>query len=180
MAMAEQRSRVLVVDADMRRGALHKAFKCNRAPGLSEALIGRAEPTAVIQSISFEGMGNVDFISTGTIPPNPAELLGGERFLAFLKAIEPVYDVILFDSPPVNSVSDSLLIAGHMDGVLLVARGGKTDRSGLRFAQEQLLRVRARILGAILNDYDIRLASYYGGYYDGYYGEEAEVEPGTG
>ncbi len=175
-AMAEQRLRVLVVDADMRRGALHKNLKSNRSPGLSEILVGRVEPLAAVQPVSFERMGGVDFIATGTIPPNPAELLGGDRFLSFLKTVEPLYDVVLFDSPPVNSVSDSLLIAAHMDGVLLVARGGKTDRSGLRFAQDQLVRVRARILGAILNDYDIRIASYYGGYYNQDYSQDYKQE----
>jgi len=169
-AMAEQKLRVLVVDADMRRGELHKTFLGNRAPGLSEILVGQADASNVTQSASFDGLPPVAFISTGTLPPNPAELLGGTRFLSFLKAIEPEYDAIIFDSPPVNNVSDSLLIAGSMDGVILVARGGQTQRSGLRFAQRQLLQVRARILGAILNDYDARFASYYGGYYDYTYG----------
>jgi tyrosine-protein kinase Etk/Wzc len=165
-AMAEQQLRVLVVDADMRRGELHKKFLCNRAPGLSEILVGQGDAASVTQSASFDGLTSVDFISTGTLPPNPAELLGGTRFLSFLKAVEPHYDAVLLDSPPVNSVSDSLLMAASMDGVLLVARGGQTQRSGLRFAQKQLLHVRARILGAILNDYDVRFASYYGDYYN--------------
>jgi len=164
--MAEQKLRVLVVDADMRRGELHKRIGCNRSPGLSEILVGRGDADSVTQSAVFDDITSVDFISTGTLPPNPAELLGGTRFSALLKQIEPRYDVILFDSPPVNSVSDSLLMAANMDGVLLVARGGKTQRTGLRFAQKQLLHVRARILGAILNDYDVRFASYYGGYYN--------------
>jgi tyrosine-protein kinase Etk/Wzc len=174
-AMAEQNLRVLIVDADMRRGELHKKLLCNRAPGLSEILVGQGDPAAVTQAASFDGLASADFISTGTLPPNPAELLGGTRFLSFLQAVEPHYDAVLFDSPPVNSVSDSLLMAANMDGVLLVARGGQTQRSGLRFAQKQLLHVRARILGAILNDYDVRFASYYGGYYNYAYGANTET-----
>jgi Mrp family chromosome partitioning ATPase len=87
----------------------------------------------------------------------------------------PQYDMILIDTPPVNVVTDVLLVARHVDGVLLVARGGKTERGALRFALEQLSTVRAPVLGTLLNDYDPKRAASYGGDYASYRYETIDV-----
>lgn len=176
-ALAQQKLKVLVIDADMRRGALHRTLGGVRAPGLSEILTGRADAASVIQQLSFGGIGRIDMISTGTVPPNPAELLSSPRLHDLLEAAEPLYDTILVDSPPVNNVADALVLAPHSDGVLLVARGNKTERGALRFAMEQLTAVRAKVMGTILNDFDVRRAEAYGGYYRYYYGSGYEATP---
>src|SRR5690606_33972502 len=109
--------------------------------------------------------------ATGTVPPTPAEPLSSTRLPDLLGRVEPRYDTILIDTPPVNVVADVLVLARHVDGVLLVARGGKTERGAIRFALEQLATVRAPVLGTLLNDYDHRRASAYGGeYYRYHYG----------
>lgn len=170
-SLAQQRQRVLIIDADMRRGALHRTLGGTRAPGLSEIITGKVPPLEAIQSLAFEGVGRIDMISTGTVPPNPAELLSSTRLPDLLELVEPRYDTILIDTPPVNVVADVLVLARHVDGVLLVARGGKTERGAIRFALEQLATVRAPVLGTLLNDYDHRRASAYGGeYYRYHYG----------
>lgn len=174
-ALAQQRLKVLVIDADMRRGALHRTLGGVRQPGLSELLTGRADLATVLQPLSFDGIGRIDMISTGTVPPNPAELLASHRLTDLLEAVEPLYDTILIDSPPVNNVADALVLAPHADGVLLVARGNKTERGAVRYAMEQLASVRAKVMGTVLNDFDTRRAEAYGGYYAGAgYGPAAE------
>ena len=100
----------------------------------------------------------------GLAPKNPSELLASPRFHDLLEAAESLYDTILIDSPPVNHVTDALLLAAHADGVLLVARGNKTERGAVRLAMEQLDTVRANVMGTILNDFDIRRAGVGGGY----------------
>lgn len=169
-SLAQQKLRVLVIDADMRRGALHRTLGGVRQPGLSEILTGRADFAAVVQPLSFGGVGRIDLISTGTVPPNPAELLSSHRLSDLLEAAEPLYDTILIDSPPVNNVADALVLVPHADGVLLVARGNKTERGAIRYAMEQLGTVRAKVMGTVLNDFDTRRAEAYGGYYRYYAG----------
>lgn len=170
-SLAQQKQRVLVIDADLRRGSLHRTLGGTRTPGLTEVLTGRAEMADVIQPQSFEGVGRIDLISTGTVPPNPAELLGSTRMPDLLEWMESRYDTILIDTPPVNAVADVLVLAKHVDGVLLVARGGKTERGALKFALDQLATVRAPVLGTLLNDYDHKRAAAYGGeYYRYHYG----------
>lgn len=174
-SLAQQHQRVLVIDADMRRGAMHRTLGGTRTPGLSEIITGKVEPLDAIQSLAFEGVGRIDLIATGTVPPNPAELLGATRLPDLLELLEPRYDTILIDTPPVNVVADVLVVARHVDGVLLVARGGKTEKGAIRFALEQLATVRAPVLGTLLNDYDHRRASVYGGeYYRYHYGSGYE------
>jgi capsular exopolysaccharide synthesis family protein len=168
-SLAQQKLRVLVIDADMRRGALHRTLGGIRHPGLSEFLTGREGVDRIVQQLAFDGVGRIDLISTGTMPPNPAELLGSPRIHDLFEHLEPRYDMILIDTPPVNIVSDVMVLATHVDGVLLVTRGGKTDRGAIRFALEQLASVRARVLGTVLNDYDFRRAASYGGEYARYY-----------
>ncbi len=168
-SLAQQKLRVLVVDADMRRGALHRTLGGVRGPGLSEILTGRSTVAHVVQPLSFGPIGRIDLISTGTVPPNPAELLASPRLVDFLESVEGSYDTILIDSPPVANVSDALIIAPHADGLLLVARGNKTERGAIRFAMEQLNNVRAKVMGTVLNDFDIGRAEAYGGKYS-YYG----------
>jgi|CXWL01.1.fsa_nt_gi capsular exopolysaccharide synthesis family protein len=170
-SLAQQHLRVLVIDADMRRGSLHRTLGGARTPGLSEILTGQVNPLSTIQSLAFDGVGQVDLISTGTIPPNPSELLGSARMPDLFELLEPRYDTILIDTPPVNIVADVLVLARHADGVVLVTRGGTTERGAIRFALEQLESVHATVLGTVLNDYDVHRAASYGGeYYRHYYG----------
>jgi capsular exopolysaccharide synthesis family protein len=111
-------------------------------------------------------------LTTGELPPNPAALLGSDEMTALLRRAETAYEVVIIDSPPVNVVSDAAVLAANAQGVVLVARAGRTARRALEFAAEQLRMVRAPLVGAILNDIDFKRDAAYDGSYR-YYGDPA-------
>ena len=112
-----------------------------------------------------------DFIPTGTLPPNPAELLASTRMQALLEHLAGEYEMVIFDAPPLNVVTDAAILGSRTDGAVLVVRAGATDRAAVRFAFEQLNAVRARVLGCILNDMDVKRETYYGSQLAGKYYE---------
>jgi len=178
VTLAQQGMRVLLVDADLRRGVLHTVFGTGREPGLSNVLVNGGDPGEAIHRIDLGDSGTLDFLATGTLPPNPAELLGSERMHALLQRLEERYDAILLDAPPLNLVTDAAVLGTHADGVLIVARAAKTHKGALAYAMDQLRNVRAPVLGAVLNDVDFKRDGRYGGrygsyggYYQYYYGE---------
>jgi capsular exopolysaccharide synthesis family protein len=167
--LARQGVRCLLVDADMRRGALNEALGQERESGLSELLLGRISVEQAIRRVTLDSDSSFDFIPTGVLPPNPAELVGSSRMQSLLEELAPNYAAILLDAPPLNVVTDAALLGVHADGVILVARAGVTDRHALHFALEQIRAVRAPLLGTVLNDVDGRKDSYYGSYAAGSY-----------
>jgi tyrosine-protein kinase Etk/Wzc len=171
--LAQQGTRVLLVDADMRRGALNDVFDQPSQPGLSNVLVGGARVEDATHRIALEHGHGLDFIPAGTRPPNPAELLSSSALDGFLRDVSGRYDVVVFDAPPLNLVTDAALLGVKADGVLLVARAGVTEEEPLAFAVDQIQRVRATLLGTILNGVDERRQGYYGsqgsrahGYFD--------------
>jgi tyrosine-protein kinase Etk/Wzc len=168
--LAQQGIRCLLVDADMRRGSLHDMLKMSREPGLSNVLLGAAKLEAATHRIRVSEDVGFDFLPAGTFPPNPAELLGSERMRGLLVALEEKYDVVVIDAPPLNLVTDAAVLGTNVDGVIVVARAGVTERGALQYALEQLRAVRAPVLGTLLNDLDVRKDRYYGSYVGaGYY-----------
>jgi tyrosine-protein kinase Etk/Wzc len=168
LTMSQQGRSCLLIDADMRRGRLHETFSAAREPGLSNVLLGQLSlADAVHRSASAEQPA---LLSTGTLPPNPAELLGSDRMGELLKAALASYDVVIMDAPPLNMVTDAAVVARHMDGVIVVARAGVTERTALAYTFEQLAAVRAPVLGSILNDADPQRERHYGAYMEDYYG----------
>ncbi|HEX7117814.1 MAG TPA: polysaccharide biosynthesis tyrosine autokinase [Longimicrobiales bacterium] len=176
ITLAQQELRCLLVDADLRRGFLNDVFGARREPGLSNVLLGRATFDEAVQRVDLGGSGAIDFVPTGTLPPNPAELVGSERMQAFLGEIAGRYDAIILDAPPLTLVTDAALLGTYADGVILVARAGITERGAIAYAFEQLAAVRAPTLGTVLNDVDQRKERYYGSYSAGshasYYGAD--------
>jgi capsular exopolysaccharide synthesis family protein len=175
-ALAHQGLRVLLVDGDMRRGTLHQVFGLPREPGLSNLLVGAADRENCIRRIKVGELGTLDLMPSGAAPPNPSELIGSERMTAILQALQSEYDSIIFDSPPLNLVTDAAILATKADAVVLVGRAGVTTRGALAYAAELLRKVRAPALGFVLNDFlfrrDSRYSAYggYGDYYSyGYY-----------
>jgi capsular exopolysaccharide synthesis family protein len=163
LALAQQDHRCALVDADLRRGALHDALGGVREPGLSNLLLGRVDLSEAVQRVTVGGVG-LDLIATGVLPPNPAELLGSDSMRALLAQLGELYDYVLVDGPPLNMVTDSALLGAMADGVILVARAGVTDREALAFAAERLHAVRAPLLGTVLNDAGQGRERYYGAY----------------
>ena len=164
ITMAQSGARVVVVDTDMRRPRLHKSFGVDNERGVSNVILGNANWTDVVRSSGVEGL---DVITCGPIPPNPAELLHTARFKELLKDLSGHYDRVLFDSPPVAAVTDSLVLGSMMDGVVLVVQAGKTSLMAAQQAKKSLVDVGAKLFGVVLNDVDLEHKQY--GYYQYYY-----------
>ncbi|MBU1694387.1 MAG: polysaccharide biosynthesis tyrosine autokinase [Verrucomicrobia bacterium] len=165
VSLAQVGSRVLIVDGDLRRGELHKFFGLEGGRGLSDVLVGQAKPDAVIQRT---GIPNLDFVATGPLPPNAAEIVLRPEMKSFMEYVRRTYDRVLFDCPPVMAVSEAVILASMVDAVIFVVWAGQTSRklAGLAI---QLLRERgATVLGCVLNNLEFGRVGYY--YYSTYYG----------
>jgi capsular exopolysaccharide synthesis family protein len=165
-SLAQTGARVLLIDCDMRRPNVNKIFGLNGGAGLTEFLTGQREFADVTQQSKIP---NLYVVTCGAHPPNPAELLGSTRMAHGIRSLCERFDYILFDTPPVLSVTDALVMAPLMDGVILVIQGAKTPRDVLNKAKKNLLMVNARILGVLINRVDMHshdYSYYYRDYYD--------------
>jgi succinoglycan biosynthesis transport protein ExoP len=159
LAFAQMGDKVLLIDADLRRCRCHGVLDIPNDTGLSEVLSGRRKAEEVVRSTGIEGLA---CMTAGAPNPNPGALLGSKRMAELLGYLRAFYDCILIDSAPVMQISDTLLLATMVDGVLLVA-GPATPKQVLRTVCSRLQMVRANILGFVLNRLDIKLG------HDGYY-----------
>jgi capsular exopolysaccharide synthesis family protein len=180
-AFAGGKGRVLLVDADLRRARVHSALGIDNSRGLTHVLVGESTLAESVQRSSIEGL---DVLSSGPIPPNPAEVLGSERMQELLREAAEKYERVLVDSPPLVAVTDPALLAKYVDAVFLVISIGKTSIRTIQRARETLATVGASIHGAVLNNADVKVSGYYqsyGGYGYGYgYGERrTESAPKT-
>jgi tyrosine-protein kinase Etk/Wzc len=168
VAFAQAGQKTLIIDADLRRPRVHENFNLDREVGLTTLLVGEASMEEVIKQT---GIDNLYAITCGPIPPNPAELLESERMREVLEELKQKFDIIIVDSPLVMGMADSVILSSICDGTLIVTRYNVTSRSALNQARRMLENVKANILGAVLNEMDVRRARY-GGYYYYYYYEE--------
>lgn len=145
--------RTLLIDCDLRRPRVHSVFKFRRQPGLSNYLTGSVTVDEILRSAPEE-LPNLEIISAGPTPPNPATLLNSKEFKEFLKQMRQRFNHIIIDTPPVLGFSDGLIISRLTDGVLLVTKHKNTKKSAARLAQKVLGQVNAPILGAVLNGVD--------------------------
>lgn len=177
ITMASSGGRAVLIDTDMRRPKLHKSFDVPADTGVSNYLVGREPITKFIRATEVPGL---DLIPCGPCPPNPAELLHTDRFRELISELEQIYETIIFDSPPIIAVTDAIVIGKQVDGVVLVAKSGKTTKETLLHARNSLAAVKARILGCVLNDLDLDSGRYgyyhYVSRYGSYYGETEQVE----
>ncbi|MBN1779938.1 polysaccharide biosynthesis tyrosine autokinase [bacterium] len=162
ITMAQQKSKTLLVDADLRRGVLHNTFNCQKKPGLTNYLTGVASLEDVFQETYIP---NLSLISCGSMIPNPSELLGSERMQKFVAGISNRFDMVVFDTPPLLAASDAVILGTLVDGVAMVVRSGHTHRDTIKRKLELFQNVQARVLGAILNCAGVEVAhegySYY-------------------
>ena len=171
--------RVVVIDADLRKTRIHRTFGLKKHPGLTEVLTGNHGLESVIQDTKVE---NLKIIPCGTIPPNPAELLSSEAMKGLIDKLKEQFDFVLFDSPPVMSVTDPTILANLADGVIIVIKGGETPRPPIQRTLQQLSELDTKVLGVVLNGIDFQKGKYYYHYYYKYhydygYGEK-EVKKG--
>jgi polysaccharide biosynthesis transport protein len=172
ITMAQSGSRVLLMDTDMRRPRLHKTFNIKGGTGLTTAIMGEAEPESVIYHSEVAGL---DVMPCGPIPPNPTELFHTDRFVKLVDRLTAQYDRVIFDSPPLLVVADPMILSRMMDGVVLVIKSAHTSREMAKRAVKQVRDVKARILGAVINDLDLAhhdYGYYYYRHYGYYYGEK--------
>lgn len=167
---AQQGRRVVLIDCDLRKARLHKMFGVPREPGFTHLLLGLKSIAEVVRETDVPGLY---FLAAGTLPPNPAELVGGEQMRATLDLLSKEFDLVILDTPPLLAASDAALIGRVVDGVVLVVRAGQTERDAAKQAVRSLATGRARILGAVLNDPDSKVGKYGGHYQYEYYGERA-------
>lgn len=162
--LAQNEKKVVIIDCDLRKPTLHKRLKISNSSGLTEYIIGKDELSNVIQILNK----NFSAITSGKIPPNPSEVLSSKAMENLLKLLSKIYDYIILDTPPLMAVTDAQVLAGKCDGTILVVRAEATSKDSVLKAYKELEKVRAKVLGAVMNG----VKSGYGSYY--YYGEEKE------
>ncbi len=168
--LAQGGNTVLVVDCDLRRPRMHSLFGAKNDVGLSSFLSGSTAEN-VVRKVAEE---DIFFIPSGPIPPAPAELLGSAKMKEFVKTLGEKFDFILLDSPPVQSVTDSLVLSQYVDGTIVVVRAGKTTNEALDSGMKKLHDVRTRFLGFVLNGMKSQdVGRYYYGYSSYYSNDKA-------
>lgn len=171
VTLAHQGQRVILIDAETRRGTVHDVFGLPPAPGFFDLMYGQASPGECIRRVAMEGGGTIDVLPLGSAPSvNPADLLQAQRLQPLFDRLRQQYDYVLLDTPPLNLFTDAALIGAQADALLLVARADRTEREELKFAVAQLRNVQVNLAGAVLNDVEFRRSSRYrlgyGYYYD--------------
>jgi succinoglycan biosynthesis transport protein ExoP len=192
IAMAQARMKVLLIGSDLRKPALDKVFDLEMTPGLTDILMENYQWRDTVKTVMDMAMGeltqtqiirtpgldNLHVITSGAIPPNPAELIDSPALTAFIEEAKEEYDMVIFDSPPILSTADAAILGAKVDGVLLVYRVGSVSKGLLKRSVTQLQQVKSNIMGVILNGMrpevspDFQDYKYYSYYYS--YGEEGK------
>lgn len=168
ISLAQTGAKVLIIDADMRRPRLHSVFNIENGDGLSTLLSTELTEQEILGVIKQDEGTKLNLLTSGPIPPNPAELIGSEQMANLLKVLSNHFTHVVVDSPPITSFTDGVLIASMVDGVILVVHAGKSSRQVVRRAKQLLGDVGAKIFGVVLNNVNLRSQdNYY--YYQSYY-----------
>ena len=149
VVMAQAKSKVLIVDCDLRKPVMHNCFSLDKPSGLTNLLVQDLEPEEVISSTEVM---RLNVIASGPIPPNPSELLGSAKMSGFLAKVAEQYDVVLLDSPPVVAVTDAVLLTPMVDSVLLVLKAGETRIDMAKEAKERLRNAGPKSISVVLNE----------------------------
>jgi capsular exopolysaccharide synthesis family protein len=165
LSFAQQDKKVLVIDCDLRKPALHKMFKLSNFKGLSDVIVGNSD----LEKAMYNYRDNFDILTSGKIPPNPSEILASNAMTMLLEKLKTMYDIIIIDSAPLQAVTDAQIISNKVDGTLLVIRAGLTKREAILQAKELLNQVNAKILGVVLNGAENNSEKHYY-----YYGSKEE------
>ncbi|MGH7931728.1 MAG: polysaccharide biosynthesis tyrosine autokinase, partial [Candidatus Binataceae bacterium] len=164
-------TRTLLIDADLRRARCHRVLAVDNHLGLTEVLTGSHALEEMVRSTDVD---NLYFLSSGSVPPNPTELLGSAKMVETMARLREHYEYIVIDSSPVLPVSDSMLLAKLVDGVVIVASGSETPRQHVKAACARLEYARAKILGVVLNKIKIHSPDYHYYYHHDYYTYEGD------
>ncbi|MBK6506691.1 MAG: CpsD/CapB family tyrosine-protein kinase [Ignavibacteria bacterium] len=164
-SLAQMNKKVLLLDCDLRKPRVHTVFEYDRYPGLSDYLFSNASLEEITRKSKVE---NLFVITSGTIPPNPSELLGSKQMMDFLNLMKSKYDFVIIDSPPFISVTDAEILFRITDGTILVLKAGKTPSEAFYRTCEKLSSMNPHnFLGVVFNNFSFK--SSYGYYYNYYY-----------
>ncbi|MFD0682145.1 MULTISPECIES: CpsD/CapB family tyrosine-protein kinase [unclassified Paenibacillus] len=158
VAYAQAGKKVMLVDADLRKPALHHAFNSDNSRGLTNFLANQIDIHEIIRDTPIE---NLSLILSGHIPPNPSELLASPRMHTLLAELKENYDIVLFDTSPALTLTDAKVMAAISDGVLLVVEYGKVKRDVAKKLRDDLIHVKANLLGVVLNKLNSKDAAAY-------------------
>jgi succinoglycan biosynthesis transport protein ExoP len=170
ISLAQTGASVVIIDADMRRPRLQSIFGMHGQLGLSSILSSDVSEADMLAMVGLDEASGLSVLTSGPIPPNPAELLGSDQMRRLLAALQANYTHVVIDSPPVSSFTDGVLISTMVDGVLLVVHGGRSSRHIVRRSKQLLNDVGAKIFGVVLNNVNLESHDYY--YYQSYYGRQ--------
>nr|WP_191560459.1 CpsD/CapB family tyrosine-protein kinase [Metabacillus idriensis] len=162
VVFAQQGKKVLLVDADLRKPTAHYTFKVDNHVGLTNIL---TRQSTISEAVKVTSQDFLSLLTSGPIPPNPAELLASKTMRQFIADAKRDYDFILFDTPPVLAVADAQILSNSVDGVVLVVSSGRTELESAKKAKELLEQAQAKILGTVLNNKKVQDSHYY--YYYG-------------
>lgn len=165
--MAQTGSRVLLIDADLRKPTLHKTFHVSRSDGLTKCLLRAGDwESAIVKEVA----PHLDLLPSGPIPPNPSELLGSARMAQLLNTLSEEYAYIFIDTPPINVVTDGLILISRAAGAVLVTRQNQTTYDEVQEAVDGIRRVNGNLLGVVINDYKTTAGERQRRYYYTHYG----------
>lgn len=168
-ALAQTGKKVLLMDCDLRKPVQHDIFELSNEGGVTKYLTGYC---SLDEAVKDARMPNLQLLTSGPIPPNPAELIGSKSMDRLLELVREKYEIILIDAPPAIAVADPIILAGKCDGVIVVARAGLTKLNALKETKELLKKSEAPVIGTVLNDSSMVGGYYYKGYrkyYQQYY-----------
>lgn len=163
LVLAQSGKQVLLVDCDMRKPSVHKKFKISNMAGLSDLLINKC----VMEEVAFKFNNNLDVVTSGSIPPNPSEMLASKRMEKYIEEMKEHYDYVVLDTPPLQAVTDAQILSTKADGTILVVKAEKTKKESVANAVSLLKKVNSTIIGTVLNDMSNKNNKYYY-----YYGED--------
>jgi len=162
VVMAQAGNKVILVDCDLRKPLQHKIFGVENFQGLTNCILQQID----VEQVAYTGMvENLTVLTSGPIPPNPAEILNSARTRSLWKTLLEKYDYVLIDSPPVLAVTDASILSTQVDGVILVVRSGISRIDLAREAKEQFAKANARLIGVVLNQVKMDANDYYQYYY---------------
>jgi len=190
MTMAQLGKRTLLVDCDLRKPAVARLFGLDKEPGLTEVIVGNYQWSEIVRTVTdivtggmgmedimqTQGISNLHIITSGSVPPNPAELLNSRKMNEFIEAVNQAYDVVLFDAPPVLHVTDAAILGKNVDGALMVYKVGDIPRTSLRRSVNLLRSVEVELLGIVLNGIRAEISTDYQDFgYGSYYAYGRDV-----
>jgi capsular exopolysaccharide synthesis family protein len=162
IVLAQQEKKVLLIDTDLRKPSVHHMFNLTNGTGFTNVVTNQA---GIKNTANRTSISNLVVLTSGPLPPNPSELLASNRMKRFLEDIKKQYDYVIFDTPPINEVTDGLILSSYVDGTILVIRNGKTEIEIAKKAVNAVKKVEGNLLGAVLNDCPNKKL-HYSNYYE--------------